>query len=377
MTASSSASSSSSYPALMSHSSVALLLVCALLCPLLASSLLSTPIDQSSFVWLQPRNETVGKSANPGSPYLVLSLPLTVPAARAYLFLTNLSPYPVTLEWDDVTLNTTAPLAAGETGGYNVDNCTASAEHTYAVWVGGDRVVSGSVGALCVDCVLNITFTASNRTSTPTIQQPTYALQYRDRDDGATYTSDFVSPHYPSDQPLMAGSANVTMLPALVLNFTFYIPILSFNFYPTSILRLLPSSSSVTAPTSHFPTAAASSSPAVDYSPPLLHIPYYYTDIVNPSGSFRSGAVLTIIGGFSIHPNDLYCCYINNTAAGYYSDCQPTNSSATFHCTIPRSVDQHGYDGEVFTVLAEYQPARVGLGWEGILYELFGAGWWR
>ena len=332
--------------------------VCLLLCPLLASSsLLSTPVEQSSFVWLPTTNTTIGRSANPGSPYLVLTLPLTIPAARAYLYLTNLSPHPITLEWNDVVLNSTAPLLTGQTVGYNVDNCSVSFRHSYAVWVDGVRVVTDSVGGLCVDCVVNLTFTADNHTSTPAIQQPTYALQYRDRDDKTTYTSNFVSPSFPSSSDAHARVDGV--LPSLVLNFTFLIPILSFNFYPSSILRLLPASSSVTTPTLHLPVPA-SPTPPHPYTPPLLHIPYYYTDILNPSGSFQSGVVLTIIGGFSINPLDLYCCYMNNTANGYYSECGPTNSSDTFHCTIPKSVSDKGYDGELFTVMGEYQPGRPG-----------------
>ena len=266
------------------------------------------------------------------------------PPARSYLYLTNLSPHPITLEWNDVILNTTAPLLAGQTGGYNVDNCSVSVRQSYAVWVGGVRVMHDTVSGLCVDCVLNVTFTADNRTSTPTIQQPTYALQYRDRDDGTTYTSDFVVPIYPS-------TATHGVVPSLELNFTFIIPILSFNFYPSSILRLLPSSSSVTTPTS---LPAFSTSEQHPYVPPLLHIPYYYTDILNPSGTFESGVELTVIGGFSINPLDLYCCYVHNTETGYYSDCGPTNSSDTFHCSIPKSVTDKGYDGEVFTVVGEY-----------------------
>ena len=332
-----------------------LLVQCLLLCPLLSSSLLSSPIDQSSFVWLTPSNSTVGKSANPGSPYLVLTVPLVIPAGRSYLYLTNLSPHPITLEWNEVILNSTAPLLPQQTGGYNVDNCSVTIRHNYAVWVGGERVVESSVNGVCVDCVLNITFTADNRTTTPTIQQPTYALQYRDRDDGKSYTSDFVAPYYPA---VSAHPVHVDgVLPSLMLNFTFVIPILSFNFYPTSILRLLPSSSSVTTPTSLPAVASYTPHP---YTPPLLHIPYYYTDILNPSGTFESGVVLTVIGGFSIHPLDLYCCYITNANNGYYSDCSSTNSSDTFHCTIPKSVTDRGYDGELFTVRGEYQPAKAG-----------------
>ena len=331
------------------------LALCLLLCPLLATSLVSTPIEQSTFLWLTTSNATVGRSANPGSPYLVLSLPLVIPAARAYLFLTNLSPHPITLEWNDVVLNHTAPLPTGQMGGFNVDNCSVSLRHSYAVWVGGRRVVADTVSNLCVDCVLNITFTADNRTSVPSIQQPTYALQYKDRDDGTTYTSDFVSPFYPtSDHPVHVDG----QVPSLVLNFTFIIPILSFNFFPNSILRLLPSSSSVTTPTSHYPAVTSPSQHT--YIPPLLHIPYYYTDILNPSGTFESGVVLTVIGGFSINHLDLYCCYISNANSGYYSDCKSTNSSDTFHCTIPKSVDDKGYDGELFTVVGEYQPAKAG-----------------
>ena len=333
------------------------LLCCLILCPLLATSLLSAPVEQSSFVWLSTSNATVGKSANPGSPYLVLSVPLVIPSARAYLYLTNLSPHPISFEWNGRLFNSSTPLVAGQTGGFNVDNCSVGTQHDYAVWIAGVRVLQSSVSGVCVDCVLNITFTADNRTSTPTIQQPTYALQYKDRDNLANYTSDFVAPNYPSASahPVLVDG----VVPSLVLNFTFVIPILSFNFYPTSILRLLPSTSSVYQSAS-VPAAAPTSSQRHPFSPPVLHIPYYYTDMLNPAGTFQSGVQLTVIGGFSINPLDHYCCYIKNADNGYYSDCGPANSSDTFHCTIPRSVTAQGYDGEQFTVEAEYQPAVKG-----------------
>ena len=303
-------------------------------------------------LWSSTSNSTVGSSAASTSPYLVLSVPITVPHARAFLTLTNAANFSVVLALNGVAQS--SPILPSTSVQLSLDNATFGSVHSFALMDESRVVVAGELKGVCVDCAVNVTLMAGNKTAV-SVEQPSYALQYVDRDDESlVLTSSYVQPVYPAPLIPLGGEEGEGV--SLVLNFTFTVPIASFNFYPQYVLRLLPSSSYVSL---HPPKAVNEKG----LSPALLHVPYYYTDIILPSAeSFVSGGVLTVKGGFSTNPLDRYSCVFIREATDstprvtYYSSGTATNVSDTYHCIVPPVIDKNGFDGETLTVLGSYDP---------------------
>ena len=354
MRASTSSSLLSSLLSSSSSSSMLLLLLLLSVClPSLFPLLSALPIPSadpnlSLLLWSTTTNSTVGSSAVPTSPYVVLSIPITVPTSRSFLAFTNAANLTVTLTIDDHPYPQL--IAPSESAFLAIDNSSLSSTRSYSVSHANRILAFGSLSSLCVDCVGRLTLTSRNTTEL-TVDQPTYALEYIDRDDQSLIlTSDYVSPIYPARVASEGEAAAAAGGPSFVLNFTFTLPISSFNFYPKAVLRQLPAS----AVESRHPPSSHEKGPL---APALLHIPYYFTDIILPSRSvFASGEVLTVKGGFSTAEFDLYCCKLFNSMVTFYSSCQRANASDTFYCVVPPAVSMRGFDGEELTVVATYDP---------------------
>ena len=329
-----------------------LLLLLAFLLLLLSPFCCASIADADSPVlsWSSSSNLTVGTSAEPSSPYLVLSIPVTVPHARAFLTVVNAHHLPVTLTVDGVA--DSQPILPTDVLTIPLDNSSSFSSHRFTFLHDGVALSSGNLDGVCVDCVVNLTLTERNSTEV-VVTQPSYALEYTDRDDdSATLTSIYVVPQYPERSATPSPADENGTAVSFVLHFTFSIPIASFNFFPQYVLRQLPAASSV----SRHPPTSTAERPAIV---PLLHVPYYYTDILLPttrSTWFQSGDVLVVRGGFSTNPFDAYCCRFNNSQVTYFSSCAPANTSDTFHCQVPPAVTGLGWNGETLTVSATYEP---------------------
>ena len=348
-------------------SSLSLLLLVLLshLLPSLSSPIIPLPIPTadpvvSTLLWSTSTISTVGSSSSPGSPYLLLSIPISVPSSRSFLSFTNQHNLTINLTIDGSDYP--SPIPPQQTVFLAIDNYTAPSSsssssssdllHSFSISHASQLLTSGFLSSLCVDCVATLTLTPLNTTSL-TIERPTYALEFLDRDDPSLlHTSAYTSALYPTvDTVNGQGTRGAEGDLSFTLNFTFTLPLASFNFYPQNVLRQL-SSSSVE---SRHPPMAHERGPRL--APTLLHVRYYYTDIILPSrDTFKSGDVLTVKGGFSTAAFDLYCCKLSNALVTFYSACERANASDTFHCVVPPAVDARGFDGEELTVVGTFDP---------------------